>query len=354
MPVLDVAARRDIPEALARLAGKPLAGWERLGTGRNSRTYTVRSEDGQAYVAKRYFHHDLDARDRLAVEFSALQFLWSHGVRDIPRPIAMDGAARWALYEFIEGRRVPAGEVTAAEIDAAVGFLETLRGLARDPASRQCPIAAEACFSIQAILDHLQERMGRFPPDDRTQPHLQALHAFLRGELLPAWRTVRAWCMAQGERSGPPLARALRDEEKTLSPSDFGFHNAIQRPDGRLVFVDFEYFGWDDPAKTIADVLWHPAMSLSDGLRQRFVTRLLRRVDDPEALARRLEVVYPLWGLKWCLILLNEFVPVDWLRRGFAKPTAGERREVYDAQLAKSRQCLRRVLKEHGRFPYDL
>ena len=354
MPALDAVTQRDIPEALARLVGKPLAGWERLGEGRNSRVYKVSSDDGHPYLAKQYFHHGLDARDRLAVEFSGLQFLWSHGVRDIPQPIAMDGATRWALYEFIEGRRVPAGEVTAAEMDAAVDFLETLKGLARDPGSRQCPIAAEACFSIQAILDQLQERMRRFPPDDGTKAHLQALHAFLQEAFLPAWHTVRAWCTARWERWGVPLARELRDEEKTLSPSDFGFHNAIQRPDGRLVFVDFEYFGWDDPAKMIADVLFHPATTLSDALKQRFVTQLLHRLDDPAALARRLEVVYPLWGLKWCLILLNEFVPVDWLRRGFAKPTAGERREVYDRQLGKSRQLLRRVLQEHDHFPYDL
>ena len=353
MRALEVT-QRDIPEALTRLVGKPLVGWERLGDGCNSRVYKVSSDDGSPYLAKQYFHHGLNTRDRLTVEFSGLQFLWDHGVRDIPRPIAMDWTTRWAIYEFIEGRRVPSVEVTAVEIDAVVDFLETLKELTRDPASRRCPVAAEACFSIQAILDQLQERMRRFPPEDETQAHLQALHMFLRETFLPAWHTIRAWCMARMERWEISLARELREEEKTLSPSDFGFHNAIQRADGRLVFVDFEYFGWDDPAKTIVDVLFHPAMSLSDTLKQYFVTQSLHRVDDPEALARRVEVVYPLWGLKWCLILLNEFVPVDWLRRGFAKPTVGERREVYDGQLVKSRHVLQRVLQGYDHFPYDL
>lgn len=352
MPALEAVTQRDIPEPLARLVGRPLAGWERLGEGRNSRAYKVRCDDGHAYLAKRYLPPGADTRDRLTVEFSGLEFLWGRGVRDIPRPIAMDGPSRWALYEFVEGRRVPAGEMTAAEIDAAVGFLETLKGLARDPASRRCPVAADACFSLQAILDQLQERMGRFPPDDGTRARDRALHAFLREEFVPAWHAVRAWCLARAERWGIPPARELRDGEKTLSPSDFGFHNAVQRPDGRLVFIDFEYFGWDDPAKTIADVLLHPAMALPDALKRRFVTRCLDRVDGRDALARRLEVVYPLWGLKWCLILLNEFVPQDLVRRTFAGQGVQGRAEVYAGQLAKARRMLEQVRRDYDHFPY--
>ncbi|MBI3457755.1 MAG: aminoglycoside phosphotransferase family protein [Candidatus Rokubacteria bacterium] len=352
MPALEAVTQHDLPDALARVVGRPLAGWERLGEGRNSRVYTVRTDDGQAYLAKQYVPQGVGTRDRLAVEFSSLQFLWRHGVRDIPQPIAMDGATRWALYEFVEGRRVSAGEVTAAEIDAAVDFLGILKALTREPASRRCPIAAEACFSLQAILDQLQERMRRFPPDDGGEPHLRALHRFLREAFLPAWRTIRVWCLAQAERLGVPPARQLREEERTLSPSDFGFHNAIRRPDGRLVFVDFEYFGWDDPAKTIADVLLHPAMTLSDALKQRFVTQALRLGDKPAALARRLEVVYPLWGLKWCLILLNEFVPQDLSRRAFARPDARAGGEVHAEQLAKAQRMLERVTQDDAHFPY--
>src|SRR6266480_4587472 len=65
-------------------------------------------------------------------------------------------------------------------------------------------------------------------------------------------------------------AAALPQASRILSPSDFGFHNAIRRPDGTLAFVDFEYFGWDDPAKTIVDFLLHPGMSVADTLKRRF------------------------------------------------------------------------------------
>ena len=41
-------------------------------------------------------------------------------------------------------------------------------------------------------------------------------------------------------------------EDLQISPSDFGFHNALRTNTGP-VFFDFEFSGWDDPAKTIID-----------------------------------------------------------------------------------------------------
>ena len=50
----------------------------------------------------------------------------------------------------------------------------------------------------------------------------------------------------------------LDTQESVLSPSDFGFHNALLGPDGKLCFIDFEYAGWDDPAKLICDFFCQP------------------------------------------------------------------------------------------------
>jgi hypothetical protein len=42
-----------------------------------------------------------------------------------------------------------------------------------------------------------------------------------------------------------PLSARLQ----VLSLSDFGLHNPLRHPDGKLAFLGFEYFGWDEPAK---------------------------------------------------------------------------------------------------------
>ena len=132
-------------------------------------------------------------------------------------------------------------------------------------------------------------------------------------------------------------------EARTLSPSDFGFHNAIRRPDGMLDFVDFEYFGWDDPAKTIVDFLLHPGMQLDDALKRRFAAGVCAAFAELPALPARTRIVYPLFGLKWGLILLNDFLPERSGQAPGARPAA---------QLAKARSLVRRLAAEYADNPF--
>ena len=70
--------------------------------------------------------------------------------------------------------------------------------------------------------------------------------------------------------AGLDFVAALPSAQRTLAPSDFGFHNTLRYANGALAFVDFEYFGWDDPAKLTADIMLHPGRPLSAPQRQRF------------------------------------------------------------------------------------
>jgi len=148
----------------------------------------------------------------------------------------------------------------------------------------------------------------------------------------------------------PPEAE-ITENERTLSPSDFGFHNALRRTDG-IVFLDFEYFGWDDPAKMIADFLLHPAMELAQDLKRRFMAQVLTNFNDNHHLAVRVEIVYPLFGLKWCLILLNEFIPRELQRRGFAQGEEVCSDERRARQLRQAKALLDHLMSERPSFPY--
>jgi thiamine kinase-like enzyme len=144
----------------------------------------------------------------------------------------------------------------------------------------------------------------------------------------------------------------LAQAKRTLSPSDFGFHNSIKRPGGQVVFLDFEYFGWDDPAKMISDFLLHPAMELNESLKRRFVAGILSGFEGYRDLQERLSVAYPLFGLKWCLIILNEFVPQKLLRRGFAGDGHLDGSQLQAQQLAKAQAMLENITNNYRRFPY--
>ena len=72
----------------------------------------------------------------------------------------------------------------------------------------------------------------------------------------------KSFDLAEKKLSTIDFKRILPKSERCLSPSDFGFHNAICDVNGVYHFVDFEYFGWDDPAKMICDFILHPGMDL--------------------------------------------------------------------------------------------
>jgi hypothetical protein len=331
----------------ARLLGRAVLSVEPIGGGRNSRVYRVIDAERRAYALKAYFRHPADPRDRQAVEFEALRFLWENGLRDVPQPLATDEHTGHALYVFVEGRRPAPAEIGTGDIDAAVAFLGRLKDLTEQPGAENLPAAAEACFSGDALWHNLQSRLERLTAARQDPPSGSALREFMREELLPAADRIAAW----GRRQYP-FDRELRDQLRTLSPSDFGFHNAVRRESGDWVFLDFEYFGWDDPGKTIADFLLHPAMDLTPAQKRQFVRGVLTRFSGDAELRRRLTALFPLFGLKWCTILLNEFVPEDLLRREFAASAEHDRQSVLNEQLAKARRMLQQVCSEYERFPY--
>ena len=179
----------------------------------------------------------------------------------------------------------------------------------------------------------------------------EELHEFVRADIEPLLASVVRWGGERLARTGASMDETLPLEARTLSSSDFGFHNAVRRPDSSLVFLDFEYFGWDDPAKTISDFLLHPAMALSDDMKRRFVAGLCGSLRGRTPLVKRLPVAYALFGIKWCTILLNEFVPAHFDRRVFAGDSRA-REDVLAGQLAKAKVLCARIAGTHEDFPY--
>jgi hypothetical protein len=309
----------ELTQAAAELLG-PIHALEAVGGGRNSRVYRLTTANGP-FALKQYFR---DGRNRADTEFYALLFLWRQGVRAIPQPIATSLEHGFAVYEWIDG------EPADPAIGEAVAFLIRLSTLR----SGWTAPAAEACFSGRALVDQLYARLSPLQAEPR-------LSSFLNDELVPA---IGRFSQVAGIAELPDAARVL-------SPSDFGFHNALRRRGGELVFLDFEYFGWDDPAKTVSDFLLHPAMSLTLAQKREFAAALDRAL-PAAGLARRLPALYPLFGLKWCLILLNEFLPDHLQRRRFAGMTEAECHQRQEEQLEKCRAMLQRVWSEYEPFPY--
>ena len=343
MPINDDPS----PAYFTGLLGTAVVSVEPLDGGGNSRVFKVTAADGSKLAAKFYPGPTADGQDRLEVEFAALEFLNQREIECVPQPIIFDKANHCAVFEYIEGSKVNSREVGERDISQLSNFLSRLDDLKNDPDSSRLPKAAEACFSVHAIVDNLETRMARLIAED--DPSKARVEEFLTSKFGPVFRRTITWCEEKTANAGTSMNDELGLEHRTLSPSDFGFHNSLRRGNGRLVFLDFEYFGWDDPAKMVSDFLLHPAMELSPSLKARFVANVAGK---NQVFLERLETLFPLFGLKWCLILLNPFLHQYRVQRGLADESPSAQIIVLERQLEKAKLMLSNIERESYRFPY--
>jgi hypothetical protein len=317
---------------------------QRVRSGGNSQVYRGVCASGRSFFAKVYLRDARATRDRLAVEVASLRFCRRHGVRAVPEVLAVDEEGGSALYEYVDGEPIKSESISDSDIDHAAAFLGELRTLAGLSAADGLPPAAEAFFTWRGVLDNVQARYERIALTPERSAENRALHAFLHEEFTPAWRAARAELLREFEDIDAEVPRS----ERTLSPSDFGFHNALRAPGQGIVYVDFEHFGWDDPARTAADFLLHPAHELTPERKRRFVHEFRRQFREPERLAERMRVAFRIFGLKWCLVLLNEFVLSEARQRELALGPAEELEHLLQGQLEKARSMLDQAT---GTFP---
>ena len=342
----------ELKETFSRLMGGPVSGLRRLSGGLNSQVYRLTGPDGQSYAGKVYFCHSNDTRDRLAVEFDSISFLVKNGIDCVPQPNNADREKGNAVYQYIEGRKLSKEEIDDACLDLAIRFLVELKMLGSRPGGKHLPLASEAFFSLAGIIENLNQRSTRLRAVKQEGDTYSSLRRFLEKRFFPSFKEITLWVQSRLGLGTLSLDSELDWPERTLSPSDFGFHNALMVETGRMVWLDFEYFGWDDPAKTICDLLLHPAMDLEQEAKSRLVRGILSGFKEIKDLSWRLETVYPLFGLKWCLILLNEFLEEELERRGFAAREVLDRSEIQWRQLGKAQGMLAKVLSEYEEFSY--
>jgi len=304
--------------------------------GRNSRVYRVEA-GGRRFALKRYPSRADDQRDRLATEVEALNLLAARGLSNIPRVVAVDRERNFALLSWLDG--VAVTSVGDDDVDQAAAFLARIHDMRRGAAGVFDREASEACLSGQRLQTQIHDRLAALRAQCGAEKNLMA---FLTGSFEPLLQNIEGGARRKMTSAGLDFGTMLPQEKRTLVPSDFGFHNSLRRADGTLVFVDFEYFGWDDPVKLTADILHHPGTPVGPAQRERFRDAALAIYGQDVTFAARLEALYPLFGLRWALILLNEFLPDRWRLRvaaGETEPWA----EAKTRQLARARELLART-----------
>lgn len=303
---------------------------EALAGGRNNRVFRVTLGDGKAVVLKCYHHDPRDPRDRLQAEWRFLGYVGARGVRNVPQPLACEPSQHTALYAFVQGRRAAA--VDADLTGQAADFAIAINGAPRQP--QDLAPASEACFSLASHIDTVNRRVARLTDFDDAVPHVADARAFVETRLNSAWRrvhdTILREAKARGVAPDAPIAREM------VSPSDFGFHNALIDEQGRASFLDFEYAGRDDPAKLICDFFCQPELAVPLDHYDAFTGKVAAALDLSDDDLWRARVLLDAYRVKWVCIMLNEFSPIGARRRAFASAQDLEIRAARQLRTAQS------------------
>jgi len=324
--------------AARRFSGLDVQRVELHKGGGNSQIYrlSVGTPNG-ALALKVYPDRQHDTRNRLQTEFTACKELGRLGY-PVPGAYAADPILNWSLYEWVEGTLIDSEDERF--LTEASDFIERLYSDSRNGAFSHEPhqwgLASEACLSGTEIVRQIEGRLRHLVAVN--SPELQQ---FLEYEFQPLFANATTSAQAN---CGEVFATELAQELRIASPSDFGSHNALRKSDGRTMFLDFEYFGWDDPVKLASDCYWHPAMNLGDGAKACWLSHCHRIFLADASFQQRLASYLPLFGLKWSLIILNEFLPRNAAVRVHADPRkANDLASIRMAQLDKSAALLRQI-----------
>lgn len=324
-----------VEDAARALCPEPVRQVSELRRGGNSRIFRVETK-GDCYALKKY--PSSDSRNRLGAEVAALRFFERRGIGATPRVVAVAPELRFALLSWIDGDSVE--RVSDADVAEFADFQIALDGAIDDQARSDIGEASEACLSGSRILSHIERRYARL---ETVKNDVTDFASFFDGTLVPSLHRFADAARATYRGLGLDFADDIAPQFRTVIPSDLGAHNALRGRDGKLSFLDFEYFGWDDPLTSIANFIMHPGMRLEDSQKlayQRAVLGHFRR----HAEAQRLAALMPLYGLRWCAIILGELLPERWQHRQDSRSAAASWDRVRREQIDKARALVSRLV----------
>jgi len=304
---------------------------EKLKGRGNSAIYKLHLSNTNKSALKIY--PEISHHDRLGSEFKSTKIFKELKINNVQRPISFDKSLCIATYEWIEGERISSYGIK--ELEAALSFLGTLHKNSKAEQFNNFPMASDACTKGSDIEKQIKRRLSQF---EDLSKNYSDLEQFLKNDFKPLFKEIVAWSKASWPSNSSYIV-PIEKNELILSPSDFGFHNSICSKNKNLIFHDFEYFGWDDPVKLISDFSHNAGMNLTKEIEQLWFSEVSEIYG--KHLLDRLSAAWPLYGLNWCLIILNEFKDEVWSRRCSSDDSKSNLRDEYlSTQLAKSKNKL--------------
>jgi len=275
---------------------------ERLKGGINNCVFRC-CDKTTTWVIKGYPPFELGRRDRMEAEIQFLEYSNHVAPGFTPALIHSDPDRRCVVLENLAGSLFCEGVPPPKQaVEAAVRFMHLLN---HDLRQAQGYIQLDAAEGFLSLRQHLSNLQGRL--ELMSTSHLRKSDKSLAETLL---QHIRYEFDSVKERTNSSIDQgkiedAINPDQICISPSDFGFHNAISTANG-IKFIDFEFAGWDDPAKATLDFSFQPRVPV---FRYGFPLLSTWNLRRQRYISKRCQYLAPILRLKWLCILLSVLDP---------------------------------------------
>ncbi len=294
----------------------PLKNYHQLKRNGNNKIIHFTDAKENNFIIKKYSRVN-DSFSTLETEYHALEYLNQFRI-NTPKPYLKDEVQGMAIYEAIEVNQNPFHCDNL--IHSFSQFLGQLQEISRLQTYDQNLSARDSRSTIRDYFLHLERRLAQIEDGCQKDQRFFEVKKFLDEIFYPLFNIVRQNTKVKMEKYQISDQLQLEAHEKILSQSDFGIHNAIWTTGEKFCFIDFEYFGWDDPAKLVADFLHHAGQNIDLKIRIEVIKKFLLENQQDLKFWKRLSIVLDLVGLEWVLIVLNIANPEVLQRRYHANP----------------------------------
>lgn len=311
---------------------------ERTGNNKAAIIHTEKT----LFFAKKYFSSNTDNKDRFQSEVSFFEYAKECVPDFVPKIYAIDKSSRIILFENISGKNVKSDDLNAKLILSAASFFSSLnKPEFKSTIGKKINNAAEACFSINSHLILVEKRIINL--EKTIDDNLENTDALNTVNLIrESFEKIKNHILNYANQNMIQLDKEIQISDRVISPSDFGFHNCLKKENSDLVFFDFEYSGWDDPAKVIGDFFNQLQVPVPEKYFEIFVEKAFENQKNKIELVIRAKLLLPLYKIKWACIAMNIFIPVNLERRLFSNPNL-DIINYKEEQIQKAKNILKNI-----------
>ena len=300
-------------------------------SGKNSKIYKINTNKKKIILKSYYGKKNL----RIRKEFQFYKYLNQTNIDNVVTPIAFDFKNNLVALPYIVGNKIH--KVQNKHIIQLSNFINKINQ--KNIYSRKIGLAVEGINHRKNHITICQNRINKLKLVDKKSAIKKKLYLFLREKIIPTFKILKN--KINDKKILCQSKYKLYKKDMIISPSDFGFHNVIESKK-KIFFFDFEYGGYDDPVKLICDFYCQPNQKVSIKQKEKFKKMIIKKYKNYEQLDYLISELLPIHHLKWCCIILNEFIPS---KLSIRKHAGQLKNDVLQSQLIKAKNYFNHYLK---------